>query len=222
MKIIISEKQLHEILGVDSAYLDTSISADIVMDNSADKEIFVADKIDGKLPTPSTTDKISKKRVPRSFFGSPKYSLRCSKNRDSEILNEENKDLKDKTYTMPDQIYNILKSNLNTYSGNSDKGIRRLKNMVDMRSLTTGEMYRVRNKLNSLNKDSEEYKLIGGTKMLNWIDNQLKSAKDISQTSKEVKKDLGINNAFISSHNKEGKNGKAHTPKNGVTFTYEN
>lgn len=224
MKIIISEKQLTEVLGVDTAYLNMPNSnSDIISNNNGDSEIFVSDKIDGKMPIPSTTDKIANKRVPRSYFGSPKYNLRCSEINNGEVLNEENQDLKDKTYTIPNKLYGILKNNLSSYKGSENRGIRRLKNMIDMHSLTTGEMYRVRNKLNSLAPESDEYKLIGGSEMLRWIDKELKSAKNISQTSKEVKRDLGMENAFIKKHDKESYNGKAHSNKNNnVTFTYEN
>ena len=59
--------------------------------------------------------------------------------------------------------------------------------------------------------------------MHRWIEEQLKNAKSVSHNSKEVKKDLGFENAFIKKHDKTSKNGKAHTSKNNnVTFSYEN
>lgn len=108
-----------------------------------------------------------------------------------------------------------------TYKGSDDNGIRRLKNLVDMRSLSTGEMYRIRNKFNNIDTKSEEYRLIGGDEMRRWIEKELENAKSSSYSSKKTKSDLGIENAFISNHSKQGKNGMAHTRKNNnVTFTY--
>lgn len=223
MKIIISEKQLKEILGVDSTYLELGGEKNGGMENNNyDSEVFVNSKMDNDIPEPSTTDKISRKRTPRSYFGAPRQTLKCSKTNAENLLNEENKDLKDKKYTLPNKLYACLKNKLNAYTGGDDKGIRRLKNIVEMRSLSTNEMYRILNRLNTISTDSDEYSLLCGNDLKKWIENQLKTAKNLSKSSKEVKKSMGFENAFIKKHSKDSLNGMGHSKKqNGVTFEYE-
>ena len=225
MKIIITEKQLTEVLGVDSAYLNINADNNGGMPTSnSDSEIFVSDKMDGKIPEPSTTDKIAKQKSPRSYFGATKRKsiVQCNIDKKKEELTESNKDLVNKKYTIPEHLFTILKGNLNNASNGID-GVKRLKNILSMRSLSTNEMYRIRNRFNNLSDNDSEYHLLGGDEMKRWIEGQLKTAKNISRTSKEVKRDMGFENPFIKSHTKDNGNGKAHTKKNsGVSFNYEN
>ncbi len=223
MKIIITEKQLKEVLGVNLSYLNNN--EDGVNKGNYDSEIFVTDKTDD-MKTTSTTDKIQKSRTPRSYFGARKRhaTINCSKKQNSELITETNQELSDKLYTIPENIINVLKNNLNSVSNMKNiNGKQRLENIINMKQLSTGEMYRLRNKFNNIDKKSDEYKLLGGEEMHRWIEEQLKNAKSISRNSKEVKKELGFDNAFIKKHEKTSKNGKAHTTKNNnVSFTYEN
>lgn len=223
MKIIITEKQLKEVLGVNLSYLNGN--DDGVNKNNYDSEIFTTDKTDN-MKTTSTTDKIQKSRTPRSYFGARKRHavINCSKKNNDDLILETNQDLEDKMYTIPDNIINTLKQNLNNVANMGNiSGKQRLENIINMKQINTGEMYRLRNNFNNLEKDSNEYKLLGGDEMHRWIEEQLKNAKSVSHNSKEMKKGLGFENAFIKKHDKASKNGKAHTSKNNnITFSYEN
>lgn len=216
-KIFITEEQLDEIL----SYLNSGDSG--IKNNDYDSEIFVNDKIgDGGISEPTTTDKISKQRCPRTYFGARKThsTINCSVE-SKETLNETNSDLVDKKYRIPNKIYSTLKSNLNNSKTNI-KGSKRLNNLVNMREISTNEMYRLLNNFNTIEKNSEEYNLLGGDEMKRWIELQLKNAKNASRDSKYTKKELGFDNAFLKKHNKTANNGGAHTKKNNtVKFTYE-
>jgi hypothetical protein len=217
-KIYITEKQLNEIIGVDLSYLNRSEGNRPV--TIGDEEIFTTDNVDVDTEDP-TTDKIAKSKYPRSYYGAKKRNITLNCSMDKKKINESNQDLVDKYYNIPNKLYKLLKNNLSQYSGDIS-GIKRLKNLIDMKSLSTNEMYRIKNKLSSLEKDSDEYNLIGGDEMLRWVDKELKHAKNVSYNRKKINKDLGRENSFISSHNKNSNNGKGHTKNGGVTFKYEN
>ena len=217
-KIYITEKQLNKIFEVELSYLNPSEGNRPI--TIGDEEIFTSDNIEGDTENP-TSDKISKSRYPRSYYGAKKRNLTLNCSIDKKKINESNQDLVDKKYNIPEKLYNTLKNNLSQYSGNIN-GIKRLKNLINMESLTTNEMYRILNKLNSLDKNSDEFNLIGGEEMLRWVDKELKHAKNVSYNRKKINKDLGRENSFISAHNKNSKNGEGHTKNGGVTFNYEN
>ena len=82
-------------------------------------------------------------------------------------------------------------------------------------------MYRLKNDFERMDSKSDEYRLLGGTKMKRWIEQQLKTATTMSKHSKDVKHMLGDTNAYIKKHQKTG-TGTAHTvKKNNVQFNYE-
>jgi hypothetical protein len=82
-------------------------------------------------------------------------------------------------------------------------------------------MYRLKNDFERMDSKGDEYRLLGGTKMKRWIDQQLKTATTMSKHSKDVKHMLGDKNAYIKNHQKTS-TGTAHTvKKNNVQFNYE-
>jgi hypothetical protein len=82
-------------------------------------------------------------------------------------------------------------------------------------------MYRLKSDFERMDSKSDEYRLLGGTKMKRWIEQQLKTATTMSKHSKDVKHMLGDTNAYIKKHQKNG-TGTAHTvKKNNVQFNYE-
>lgn len=219
-KIYVTEKQLHEALGMSLSYLNNSENG--ASASHYDSEITVNGNITGETET--TMDKISKSKAPRSYFGARKRmaTINCSIDSNKKKLFETNQDLVDKTYTIPDDLYTILKNNFNSVSsGHNIDGIKRLKNLINARSINTSEMYRLKNDFERMDSKSDEYKLLGGTKMKRWIDQQLKTATTMSKHSKDVKHMLGDTNAYIKKHQKTG-TGTAHTvKKNNVQFNYE-
>lgn len=222
MKIRITEKQLNEVLGVNMSYLNPNDSG--VVKGDYDSQISVSDEMTDDTPTPTVGDRISKSRAPRSYFGSRRRHapIKCSKSCGDNIITETNQELVDKKYIIPDNIMKNLQNNLtiNQNKKNVD-GIMRLKNLVNMKNITTGELYRLNNYFNNANKDDYEYKMLGGDEMKRWVEQQIKTATNISRNSKEVKKEIGIKNAFIKNHTKSG-SGTAHSNKNnGISFSYE-
>ena len=220
MKIRITEKQLNEVLGVNLTYLNND--EDDLNKYNADSEITTGDKTDIPMK-PTKSDDVSKKMAPRRHYGARRAitSLNCGINK-KKLVFETNQELKDKQYTIPSNIYNVLKNNLMRLQNSENvEGLQRLKNLVDMKSINHGEMYRLRNHFNNIDKKCEEYNLLGGGLMDRWINNQLETSKSISHNSKELKKNIGMENSFIKKHEKSGM-GTAHTKKNNnITFEYE-
>ena len=219
-KIYVTEKQLHEALGMSLSYLNNSENG--ASASHYDSEITVNGNITGETET--TMDKISKSKAPRSYFGARKRmaTINCSIDSNKKKLFETNQDLVDKTYTIPDDLYTILKNNFNSVSGGRNiDGIKRLKNLINTRAINTSEMYRLKSDFERMDSKSDEYRLLGGTKMKRWIEQQLKTATTMSKHSKDVKHMLGVPNAYIKNHKKIG-TGTAHTvKKNNVQFNYE-
>ena len=110
-KIYVTEKQLHEALGMSLSYLNNSENG--ASASHYDSEITVNGNITGETET--TMDKISKSKAPRSYFGARKRmtTINCSIDSDKKKLFETNQDLVDKTYTIPNDLYNILKKRKN-------------------------------------------------------------------------------------------------------------
>lgn len=219
-KIYVTEKQLHEALGMSLSYLNNNENG--ASASKYDSEITVNGNITGETKT--TMDKISKSKAPRSYFGARKKmaTINCSINSDKKKLFETNQDLVDKTYTIPNDLYDILKNNYtNIGKQHNVEGIKRLKNLINTRVINTNEMYRLKSDFERMDSKSDEYRLLGGTKMKRWIEQQLKTATTMSKHSKDVKHMLGDTNAYIKKHQKNG-TGTAHTvKKNNVQFNYE-
>lgn len=219
-KIYVTEKQLHEALGMSLSYLNNSENG--ASASHYDSEITVNGNITGETET--TMDKISKSKAPRSYFGARKRmaTINCSIDSNKKKLFETNQDLVDKTYTIPNDLYDILKNNYTSIGKQHNvEGIKRLKNLINARVINTNEMYRLKSDFERMDSKSDEYRLLGGTKMKRWIEQQLKTATTMSKHSKDVKHMLGDTNAYIKKHQKTG-TGTAHTvKKNNVQFNYE-
>jgi hypothetical protein len=215
-KIYVTEKQLHEALGMSLSYLNGNENG--APEYPYDREITVNGNITGDTET--DTNKIAGEKAPRIPFGTRK--INCSIDSNKKKLFETNQDLVDKTYTIPDDLYTILKNNFNSVSsGHNIDGIKRLKNLINARTINTSEMYRLKSDFERMDSKSDEYRLLGGTKMKRWIEQQLKTATTMSKHSKDVKHMLGDTNAYIKKHQKTG-TGTAHTvKKNNVQFNYE-
>lgn len=224
-KIYITRKQLEEVLGADFAYLKNQDSG--IKNNNGNSEIFTGDIADDdeEDTKPVTTDKIANSRSPRNYWGARyiRTGLRCSKENKKKVVTESNSELENNEYIIPDDLYNTLQNNLRSVNQtNNIEGIQRLKNLINKRNISYSEMYRLKDYFDKADKSTNEYNLLGGNTMGRWINSQLDKDTSISHNSKQLKKDMGINNAFIKSHEKENRNGKGHSKNNTVTFSYEN
>lgn len=226
-KIIFNKRQVTEVVGADFSYL--SKDNDDFNEYIGDTEIVTTSQISGEENgDPLTTDKYAKELAPRFFYGhrDVRGTLSCSKKNKKSIV-ESNKDLENKTFKIPDELFSYLKNLLVKYQKQkNEKGYKRLTNLVNDRNITSTEMYRLKNFFNSSNNKDIEYNIIGGDKLKNWVNRELNSATDISFRNKDIKRNMGDTNAFIKSHDKEYGNDGAHstisqkTEKN-VKFSYE-
>ncbi len=211
-KIIFTKKQLSEVIGADFDYLNKD--NDNFNEYNGDSEIVTGDQISGKENAkPITTDKYANSIAPRYFYGHRAVCARmnCSKNTSKNSINEENADLKNMTFKIPDKILISLTANRDKYKNIPKKeGYKRLINLLNNPYVKTNEMYQLKKFFENNDKASEEYLLLGGNAMANWVNKELENATDISKGQKEAKRESGIKNAFIKSHSKSFNNGKAH------------
>lgn len=212
-KIILTREQLSEVVGGDFSYLDSNEndgSKTFVSTGEIQTTPHVADDEPGD---PLITDKLAKELTPNYFFGqrATMGRLACGKERKKKLL-ETNKDLEDKTFTIPDKLYANLKTIYNQYGNKKNiDGIKRLKNLINTRNISLKEMYRLKNFFENTSQTDQSFNIVGGQEMKSWVENELKTATDISYSSKDMKRKLGNSNAFIKTHNKEYGNNGAHS-----------
>jgi len=117
-----------------------------------------------------------------------------------------NKDLVDRMFKIPQGLYDELKGIDEKYRGKEDiKGMQRLRNLLSDEKLTYSEMKRLKNYFDTYSgdKSDDEFKLNGGDRMLKWINNALKVARDAVKNVKNAKKEAGMSNTHIKSHEKD-------------------
>lgn len=221
-RVIFTQKQLDEVIGGDFQYLKDNTTG---MGEKGDAEIVANPTLSDNEEhgKPITGDEFGSKIAPNrrfGYIGAGKVNITCSKTNKKKVVSESNQDLVNKKFKIPDEIYGHLKNNLQGIQDKSTKGYKRLNNLVNNRYITTSEMYRLKNFFDKNSEESAEYNLIGGNEMKTWIEKELGAATTMSRQSKEIKRDLGQNNAFIKSHEKTCGNNGAHTRKD-VEITYE-
>jgi hypothetical protein len=112
------------------------------------------------------------------------------------ILNEENSDLRGRTFVIPDGLREHLTKTLNDYKGDKNqKGYHRLKFIVSSNSINYREMKRLKNFFEHFNKrlDDEEYILNGGEPMKLWVLNTLNSATASVNATKKLRTQMNKN-----------------------------
>jgi hypothetical protein len=214
-KIYVTESQITEVFGMGLSYFNGPSN---IPEVKADSEVTTGGKKD--KGTKITTDKI--KKYSRTYFG-PRKVIRCSLEKKN--LTESNQELVNNRYQIPEKLYKTLCANYNRVKNNTNiKGAQRLRNLVNNKAISYNEMYRLKNYFENLSQNDDEYILLGGNEMVRWIDQQLKSDTTTSKNTKKVKKEiLGMRNVYQKEGGtKNSGNNKAHSKKNGVTFTYQN
>jgi hypothetical protein len=141
--------------------------------------------------------------------------------RSSQTLAESNQDLINlgKSFNLGKEANDRLKQ-----VASASPNDKMVKNMASDANMTANCAYTRNNRLEKMkDEDPERYKRINGEQLQRIIQQKLKSAKDSSNSSKQLKKNSGIANAFQKSGGtKNYGNGKAHTKKQGnVTFSFE-
>lgn len=131
------------------------------------------------------------------------------------ILTEGNSELKNRKFPIPKGIKKMLRSTLNNYNGDKTiDGYKRLNNLVETDAVSYLEMKRLKNFFDHYigSDKSAEYILNGGDNMKFWVENTLNRATKAVKDFKQAKKDAGISNAFIKSHDKDRQNRKTNKP----------
>jgi len=130
-----------------------------------------------------------------------------------------NLEKKDKQYTVPEYIIKEIKKNLSKI-GNTYSTIRqKAENIITNKFLTYENLKRVKgifDKLNEIDVDLEsrqrerhrqqnkiDFMVMGGDKMINWVESKLKELRNPIQRSKKAKTNFaGFKNQFRSEHSK--------------------
>ena len=114
-----------------------------------------------------------------------------------------NKDLQGKKFEIPYELKNNLNSILQSFNGNeSARGYSRLKGLVDKGELSYEQMKRIKNYFDTTEPDENitEYRLNGGEKMKEWVNDELSQERDKVHHHKELRKDQGEKNQFRKAH----------------------
>ena len=220
--IIISERQLKEIVGADSMYLDSANSD--FNEFNADDEVYVGAKLDNKTDAdPLTLDdfasKLAKNPSWTNHGNTRPIPINCSKKKSK--ITEENSAGENRTWSIPDELYTQLQTNAANYKGDKNaSGWDRINNLINQRNVGYDEMRRLKNFFDKkANKEPEHFKLIGGDKMKQWVNNSLKSFRGAVAGDKANRAAMGQSNVYQQAGGtKDSGNGMAHTPKTTTTF----
>lgn len=218
--IIISERQLYEIIGADPSYLD-SMEGDF-KEYNAGIETMVGGKLSDKTDSkPFTTDDYVKSLSKTYGGGIMQYAPKRT-NEQKKNLSENAPMGQGKTWMIPDELYTNLQSNHQAYQGGRNAaGWDRLNNLIKQRNVKYGEMKRLKNYFEQQGKkDQNAYNLLGGAKMEQWVQNSLKSYRGAIETDKANRSAMGQENVYQKAGGtKNAGNGKAHSKKNnGITY----
>lgn len=132
-----------------------------------------------------------------------------------QFLFEENSELKNRIFPIPDGVRNILQQTLENYNGDKTvDGYKRLNNLLNSKTISYSEMKRIKNFFDNYigTNKSTEFILNGGEPMKTWVNNTLFTARKAIQDFKQAKKDAGIENAFIKHHEKNRQSKKTNKP----------
>lgn len=120
-----------------------------------------------------------------------------------------NKSLYDKKAKLPDSLIKHLKSCFNSVEANSNtEGFDRNRNLVKSGVATYQQIKRIKNWFDGYNGDEKDapYILNGKKRMRDWCEEVLRVWRGDEKDSKKTKSDAGMQNQFLSSHEKNNFN----------------
>lgn len=131
-----------------------------------------------------------------------------------------NSELQSKTYSVPDKVYNRVRSMLskmNVEDGQA-RGLKRAEDIVDDREVSYAQMKRLKNYFDNYSGDGsdDEYNLIGGKLTKQWVEDSLEQDRRSIKHEKKVKMDGGLENQFIKTHTKDKDNANPTNPDSGM------
>lgn len=223
--IIISERQLNEILGADSSYLD-NMEGDF-QEFNAHTEVSVNGKLSDKTDgDPITGDEFASKLAKNDIWTGRGCGhglvVNCGVDNKKKIV-EANSAGQNRSWIIPDKIYNQLQQNLQMYNGDKNAaGFDRLNNLINKRDVEYSEMKRLKSFFdNEASADPNHFNLIGGNDMKVWVNNTLNSFRTSVESDKANRKSMGFQNVYQKAGGtKQSGNGQAHSPKNS-NITYQ-
>tara|TARA_R100001443_G_scaffold29995_5_gene43483 strand:+ start:2666 stop:3121 length:456 start_codon:yes stop_codon:yes gene_type:complete len=112
-----------------------------------------------------------------------------------------NNDLKNDVYVIPDSLIDLLKVGLSKLQA-GDKGYTRCSNMVSDGKLTYPQAKKFKHELEN-DLEGDEYSLVGGDDMLDFINNSLEGRRDSVYQSKKIRQNAGEENVFKKTHTKD-------------------
>lgn len=121
-----------------------------------------------------------------------------------------NKDLYGKNIILPEKIINHLDKSFSNAKGSSEsnEGYKRNKELRNKGKITYQGLKRIKNWFDNFNGNPNDlsYILNGGDYMKSWVNHQLESMRNNVYMTKKNKSDSGMENQFISQHNKDNIN----------------
>jgi hypothetical protein len=123
-----------------------------------------------------------------------------------------NKDLYDRSkgqIEFPKEKRELLKKNLDLVKNqvsDDDEGYRRNLELQSKKFIDYKQLKRIKNWFDSFNGNEKEPSFIlnGGFEMKNWVNDSLRKMREYSKLTKRNKMDVGMENQFIQTHDKDG------------------
>jgi hypothetical protein len=124
-----------------------------------------------------------------------------------------NKDLKNRVFTIPQEILNKINHTIVGLNGKNVRGIQRAKKLLQDKSVKYGQLKRIIHDIKNINKidDKLKFDLCGGELMEKWALTHLEGERDLIKSNKNSRKNAdnisGINgqrkNSFLKTHSKK-------------------
>lgn len=124
-----------------------------------------------------------------------------------------NSKLKGKKFPLTDQILNLLTSTFNTFKNeNSLRGYNIVRNLIKNKFVSYENAKRIKGLLEQHNDNT--FKILGGDKMLQFLNDLLNGKREAIKKNKEIRRMAGEENTFIKPHEKNFDNkGKVNIPR---------
>ena len=123
-----------------------------------------------------------------------------------------NKDLKNSIYTCPEKIIDELNININIYNSDEHaKGHKRASDIINNPKLPYSKMVKLKHDLSKFKGSEDEFKLIGGEMMRNWVNKILQNSMDSVSSVKDAQMAGGLQNTHIEPHDKDNNKNPMNT-----------
>ena len=124
-----------------------------------------------------------------------------------------NKELKDRSFNLPQNILNLIHQTVNGLQGGHVDGIQRAQKLLSDKTVTYGQLKRIIHDFQSIDKvnDKVKYNLAGGDLMDRWSKQHLQGERDLISNRKKSRKNADSmssltgerGNSYLKSHSKK-------------------